>query len=306
MCPVSRASSCAWIAAFLAATTAVALGQETRDSHSQPSDVQSQFAQIEQRLGGRVGVQAISQDRQVAYRSDERFPMCSTFKVLAVAAVLNRVDEKKETFDRFVPYGEAQLLEHAPVTRAHVKEGGMKLGDLCAAAIEQSDNTAGNLLLEAIGGPAELTNFARSLGDQFTRLDRIEPELNDAIPGDERDTTTPAAMCGDLQRLLTSDFLSAASRERLENWMRHYETGAGMIRAGVSGDWQVSDKTGRSTKGATNDIALLRSPTGGPVFLTIFTFAPESSTETRDKAVAELCANFSLSPESLTPSVLFY
>ena len=209
--------------------------------------------------------------------------MCSTFKMLAVAAVLKRIDENKENLDRFVPYGDAQLLAYAPVTRAHVNEGGMKLGDLCGAAIEQSDNTAGNLLLEAIGGPAELTRFARSIGDQFTRLDRVEPDLNDAVPGDESDTTTPAAMCSDLQRLFTSDVLSTGSRERLENWMRHCETGTDTIRAGVSGDWQVSDKTGRSAKGAMNDVAVLRSPTAGPVFLSIFTFAPDKSTGSATK-----------------------
>lgn len=132
----------------------------------------------------------------------------------------------------------------------------MTLGDLCAAAIEQSDNTAGNLLLEAIGGPAGLTRFARSIGDQFTRPDRIEPQLNDAKPGDEQDTTTPAAMCSDLEHLLESNFLTASSRQHLESWMQHCETAAGMIRASVSTDWQVADKTGRSTIGATNDIAV--------------------------------------------------
>ena len=111
--------------------------------------------------------------------------MCSTFKVLAAAAVLKRVDENKEKLDRFVTYGEAQLLSYAPVTRAHVKEGGMTLDALCAAAVEQSDNTAANLLLEAIGGPKGLTEFARSLGDNFTRLDRMEPELN--MSSDDKD-----------------------------------------------------------------------------------------------------------------------
>jgi beta-lactamase class A len=127
--------------------------------------------------------------------------------VLAVAAVLKRIDEKTETLDRFLRYDEKQLLAYAPVTRQHVKEGGMTMEGLCAAAIEQSDNTAGNLLLEAIGGPASLTDFARSLGDSFTRLDRNEPTLNDTVAGEERDSTTPAAMCRDLQRLLRSDFL---------------------------------------------------------------------------------------------------
>jgi beta-lactamase class A len=112
-----------------------------------------------------------SNSKRLDYRQDERFPMCSTFKFLAAAAVLKRVDEKKEKLERFVPYGAKEILEYAPVTKEHLKDGGMTLGALCAAAIEQSDNTAGNLLLNAIGGPAGLTNFVRTLGDRVTRLD---------------------------------------------------------------------------------------------------------------------------------------
>jgi beta-lactamase class A len=249
-----------------------------------------EFSNLEKRTGGRIGIVAIdvAQNKRVEYRSQERFLLCSTFKVLAVAAVLKRVDEKKEKLDRFVPYGEAQLLEYAPVTRAHVKEGGMTLEALCAAAISQSDNTAANLLLETIGGPKGVTDFARSLGDEFTRLDRMEPELNNATDGDDRDTTTPAAMCQDLQRLFTSDVLSQESRARLENWMVANETGSKMIRASVPTDWRVGDKTGRSGKGASNDIAILRPPNGGPIFLAIYVNAPSESSEGRDALVAEV------------------
>ena len=248
-----------------------------------------EFANLEKRMNGRIGVEAVdvARNKRVAYRAQERFLMCSTFKVLAVAAVLKRVDEKKEKLDRFVPYGEAQLLAYAPVTRAHVKEGGMTLEALCAAAISPSDNTAANLLLETIGGPKGLTEFARSLGDEFTRLDRMEPELNNAVPGEDRDTTTPAAMCKNLQRLLTSDVLSQESRARLEGWMIGNETGSKMIRASVPTDWRVGDKTGRSGNGASNDIAILRPPTGGPVFLAIYVNAPGESSEGRDSLVAD-------------------
>jgi beta-lactamase class A len=248
-----------------------------------------EFANLEKRTNGRIGLAAIdaATNRRVEYRGQERFLMCSTFKVLAVAAVLKRVDEKTEKLDRFVPYGEAQLLEHAPVTRAHVKEGGMTLEALCAAAIEQSDNTAANLILETIGGPKGVTEFARSLGDEFTRLDRMEPELNVASPGDDRDTTAPASMCKDLQRLFTSDILGRDSQGRLEGWMVANETGLTMIRASVPADWRVGDKTGRSGKGATNDIAILRPPTGAPFFVAIYLDAPSASSESRDTFVAE-------------------
>lgn len=254
----------------------------------QPAD--APFAELEARTKSRVGIAAVdlSTKRRVDYRSDERFIMCSTFKVLAVAAVLKRVDEQKEKLDRFVPYGEAQLLAYAPVTRAHVKEGGMTLEALCVAAIGQSDNTAANLLLEAIGGLEKFNEFARSLGDNFTRLDHLEPDLNVALPGKDNDTTTPAAMCANLQRLFASDVLSAVSRTRLEEWMQQNQTGLKMIRAGVPTDWKVGDKTGRSGDGATNDIAVVHPAAGGPIFLAIYLVDPKENQEARDTLVAEV------------------
>ena len=214
--------------------------------------------------------------------------MCSTFKFLAAAAVLKRVDEKKEKLERFVPYSAKDILEYAPVTKEHLNDGGMILGALCEAAIEQSDNTAGNLLLNAIGGPAGLTNFARALGDRVTRLDRIEPELNSAIPGDERDTTTPAAISSDMQRLLLGDALSEASRRKLDDWLQRNETGGSMIRAGVPKTWSVGDKTGRGANGATNDIAIMRPPGRAPILLAIYSVGSTATANDRAAAIAEV------------------
>ncbi|MFN2623854.1 MAG: class A beta-lactamase [Chthoniobacterales bacterium] len=270
---------------LLVSVLASSVSGEESEHNSAPADL----AKLEARANAQIGVAAfdLSSKRRVEYKAQERFLMCSTFKVLAVAAVLKRVDEKKDKLDRFVRYGEAQLLEYAPVTRAHVKEGGMTLEALCAAAISLSDNTAANLLLETIGGPKGLTEFARGLGDEFTRLDRMEPELNNAVPGEDRDTTTPSAMCKDLQRVFTSDLLSRESRTRLEGWMVANETGSKMIRASVPPDWRIGDKTGRSGKGASNDIAILRPPIGGPFFLAIYVNAPSESSEARDTLIAE-------------------
>jgi beta-lactamase class A len=173
------------------------------------------------------------------------------------------------------------------VTKEHLKDGGMTLGALCAAAIEQSDNTAGNLLLDTIGGPGELTNFVRSIGDKMTRLDRKEPELNSAIPGDERDTTTPAIMCADMQRLLLGNVLSESSRNQLEDWLRRNETGSLMIRAGVPKTWTVGDKTGRCANGATNDIAIIRPPGRAPILIAIYSIGSTSSADDRAAVVAE-------------------
>ena len=254
------------------------------------NDSAARIAAIQARIGGRIGVTALDtgNSRRLDYRQDERFPMCSTFKFLAAAAVLKRVDEKQEKLERFVPYGAKEILEYAPVTKEHLKDGGMTLGALCAAAIEQSDNTAGNLLLNAIGGPAGLTNFVRTLGDRVTRLDRIEPELNSAIPGDERDTTTPAAICSDMRRLLLGDALSEASRRQLEDWLQRNETGGPMIRAGVPKNWIIGDKTGRGSNGATNDIAIMRPPGRAPILLAIYSVGSTATANDRAAAIAEV------------------
>jgi beta-lactamase class A len=253
------------------------------------SDFKNRIAAIETRTGGRIAVAALDtgSGKRLDYRLQERFPMCSTFKFLAAAAVLKRVDEGKENLGRFIRYSAKDLLEYAPVTKAHLKDGGMTLGELCAAAIEQSDNTAGNLLLDTIGGPVGLTNFARRIGDHITRLDRKEPELNSAILGDERDTTTPAAMCADMQRLLLSDVLSESSRQQLEEWLQHNETGALMIRAALPKTWSVGDKTGRCANGATNDIAILRPAGRAPILIAIYCIGSTAPADDRAAAIAE-------------------
>jgi beta-lactamase class A len=251
---------------------------------------EGQIAQIEAETGARIGVVAVESatNRRIEHRPKERFLMCSTFKLLAATAILQRVDHGEDQLDRFVRYNQADILAYAPVTKQHVTEGGMPLGALCEAAIEQSDNTAGNLLLQAIGGPAGMTKFARSLGDDTTRLDRTEPELNTSKEGDERDTTSPVAMGNDLVKILTTDLLSEKSRELLQNWLLKNETGATLIRAGVPKDWRVGDKTGRSGQGATNDIAVINPPNGARIFIAIFSTAPSLSDEKRSEVVADV------------------
>src|SRR6266581_3950169 len=254
------------------------------------SDFANRILSVEERTGARIGVAALDtgSGKRLDYRAEERFPMYSTFKFLAAAAVLKRVDEKQDQLDRFVSYDAKDILEYAPVTKAHLKEGGMTLGALCEAAIAQSDNTAGNLLLDAIGGPAGVTNFARSLGDQVTRLDRKEPELNSAIPGDDRDTTTPGSMLADMTRILTGEVLSRSSRRQLEDWLQRNKTGAAMIRAGVPTDWIIGDKTGRGANGATNDIAIMRPPDRAPVLLAIYSVGSTEPANDRATAIAEV------------------
>jgi beta-lactamase class A len=254
------------------------------------NDAADRIAAINTRVGGRIGVAALDTGtgQHIEYKANERFPMCSTFKVLAAAAVLKLVDEGKEYLDRMVPYAKEDILEYAPVTKEHLKEGGMTLANLCGAAIEKSDNTAGNLLLRTIGGPSGLTSFLRALGDETTRLDRMEPDLNTAIPEDERDTTTPAAMRDDLVRLLTGDVLSPASLRQLEAWLAGNKTGAQMIRAGVPTSWRVGDKTGRGDNGATNDVAILRPKNRPPIFLAIYSLGATMAASERTATIAEV------------------
>jgi beta-lactamase class A len=269
--------------------------------HSGENHFQDKIAGIEKRTSARIGVAALDSgnSKRLDYRSEERFPMCSTFKFLAAAAVLKRVDEGEEKLGRFVSYGAKDILEYAPVTKAHLNDGGMMLGALCAAAIEQSDNTAGNLLLDAIGGPAGLTKFARSIGDETTRLDRKEPDLNNATAGDERDTTSPAAMCADMQRLVLGKVLSESSRHQLEDWLQHNETGTLLIRSGVPKTWTVGDKTGRCGNGATNDVAIVRPPGRAPIIVAIYSMGSTASADDRSAILAETAHAV---VESLSPS----
>jgi|HubBroStandDraft_6_1064221.scaffolds.fasta_scaffold00516_9 beta-lactamase class A len=250
----------------------------------------ARIVEIERDLQGRIGVAVLdtANNRSIAYHATDRFPMCSTFKFLAAAAVLQRVDKKEEQLNRKISYGRSDLLDWAPVTKEHVAEGEMTVGALCAAAIDYSDNTAANLLLQTIGGPHGLTEFVRSLGDPITRLDRNEPTLNTAIKDDERDTTSPAAMLNDLKSLLLGDTLSAASRQQLEAWLVKNTTGDKRLRAGLPATWQVGDKTGTGENGARGDIAIVRPPNRAPILVAVYTAESAAPNEKINEAFAAI------------------
>jgi beta-lactamase class A len=249
-----------------------------------------QIAAIETRHGGRLGVAVFDSASHVSlsFNADERFPMCSTFKFLAVADILTRVDKGTEHLARRIPYGPGDLLGYAPITRAHVGDGSMPLFDLCAAAIEWSDNTAANLLLEIIGDPAGYTRFARSLGDRVTRLDRNEPTLNTCIPGDQRDTTTPEAMLRDMQAILLGTVLSPRSRLQLEAWMIAGQVGGKRIRAGVPLSWRVGDKTGSGDNGTANTLAIMWPPARSPILAAVYYTGSSAPTDTLNAVNADV------------------
>jgi beta-lactamase class A len=209
----------------------------------------------------------------------------STFKFLAAASVLSRVDRGSEQLDRRIPIEPSDLVEYAPVTGKHVG-GGLTVAELCDAAVVLSDNPAGNLLLATMGGPAGLTNFARTLGDDQFRLDRLETALNEATPGDPRDTTTPLSMLGNMERLLLGDALKPASRTQLIDWLIACRTGNQKIRAGLPKDWRCGDKTGGGGYGSNNDIAIMWPPGRRPVLVAAYVTETTAPLDARNAALA--------------------
>jgi len=250
-----------------------------------------QFAQIEASVGGRLGVAALdsASGRKIGHRADELFAMCSTFKLLLAGCILSRVDAGKEQASQSIPYTEKDLLEYAPVTRANLAKGSMPLFDLCAAAVEVSDNTAANLLLAQIGGPAGLTQYLRSIGNQVTRLDRMEPDLNAAIPGDPRDTTSPAAMVDSMQKLLIGDALSSSLRDnQLLPWLTASTTGSKRLRAGIPATWRAGDKTGTGERGAIGDVGIFWPPQSEPILVAAYQMEGAATREQREQALASV------------------
>ena len=256
-------------------------------SETDPS-LQAKLASIEKGIGGRLGVAALdtATGRRLGYRDTELFAMCSTFKLLLAGCILQGVDAGSLGLNNLISYGEKDLQEYAPVTRAHVGQGAMTVGDLCAAAVELSDNTAANLLLAQVGGPAGLTQFVRLLGNPVTRLDRTESDLNSALPGDPRDTTSPAAMLDSMEKLLTGNALSATRRAQLTSWLVQSTTGKNRLRAGMPADWRAGDKTGTGERGAVGDIGIFWPPAKAPILIAAYVMEGSAPRDQREEALA--------------------
>jgi len=226
---------------------------------------------IQARVGGSIGVAAFdaSNQRWLAFSAERRMAMCSVFKLPLAAAVAAGVDAGKLRWEQPVRFTRRDLVPYAPVVEAHLDAGVLSVRELCAAAVELSDNVAANLLLPLIGGPAGLTSFMRETGDTVTRLDRNEPELNSNLPDDPRDTSSPRALVESMQRLLLGPRLAAPSRELLIDWLVRSRTGLQRIRAGLPADWRAGDKTGTGQRGAVNDVAIAWPPGRAPVLIAI-------------------------------------
>lgn len=259
------------------------LAQEREDK------VREALFALDRKHGGRLGVAILDSgnNRIVAHRGEERFAMCSTFKFVAAACVLARVDRGKEELERRVSYSKDDLITYSPVTEKHV-ERGLTVAELCDAAVTLSDNTAGNLLLDSFGGPKGLTDYMRSLGDEASRLDRREPELNEARQGDPRDTTTPVAMAGVLRQTVLGGALSPASRQQLTAWLVANKTGDKRLRAGVPKGWRVGEKTGTGNNNATNDIGVIWPPGRAPLVVTAYYAEASVAFPEREAVLAEV------------------
>ncbi|MFT3807213.1 class A beta-lactamase [Arenimonas sp.] len=251
------------------------------------ADFAGELGRMEKEYGMRIGVAALDlrDGRRLGHREGERFPMCSTFKLLLAAAVLARSVEDAQLMPRRIAIAKQDIVTYSPVTEARLADG-MTVAELCQATLQRSDNAAANLLMKQIGGPEAVTAYARLLGDAMTRLDRWETELNSAIPGDERDTTTPQAMLGNLRALFFGGVLPQAQRQQLEEWIRGNKTGDERIRAGVPATWAVGDKTGSGAYGSVNDIGVIWPPTSEPILLVIYTTHDRADAKGRNEAVA--------------------
>ena len=246
------------------------------------------FREIERTSRGRLGVQIVdtATGAEYGHRADERFLMCSTFKLLASALVLHRADRGLEKLDRRIVFGKEALVPHSPVTEQHLGGAGMTLAELCEATMTTSDNAAANLILASYGGPAAVTAFVRTLGDRTTRLDRYEPHLNRW--DDERDTTSPSAMLASLGKVALGDALAPPSRELLVRWLRANTTGDTRLKAGLPAGWAIGDKTGAGD-GTTNDIGIVWPPAGrAPLLVTAYLTRSSASFEARNAALAQV------------------
>ena len=252
--------------------------------------LEARFKAIEARTGGRLGLSAgrVGGGPTLAWRADERFLMCSTFKALAVSAVLGRVDRGEEHLDRWIAYGPTDLQDYAPVAKANLGKGGMTLETICAAAVELSDNTCANLILAALGGPAGVTHYIRSLGDSVTRLDRTEPTLNRPGPGDDpHDTTTPASMTGLWRAILFGKALSGSSLAKLTGWLEACATSPNRLKAATPQGWRMGHKTGLGSTTA-GDVAFFAPPSGAPILIAVYLNVAGTLDNSHDDAFAEV------------------
>lgn len=279
--------------AAAAAAIAASLPAAARTSRT---DLAASLLALERRSGGRLGVAVINSadGRRAGHRVDERFGLNSTFKLLLAAVILREADGGRIDLDEVLAYGAADIVPHAPVTSRHLEAGGMTVAALAEAAQLTSDNVAANLLVQRLGGPAAFTAMLRDLGDPVTRIDRLEPDMNFVPAGEERDTTTPAAMADIVAKLFTGGLLSATAQTRLRDWMIATQTGLRRLRAGLPAGWVAGDKTGTGIAAGMpnkhNDVLVAWPPGRAPLVVAAYYESPVSDVDMRAEDDAVLAA----------------
>ncbi len=258
--------------------------------NAQLGDVLATLIELEAQLQARVGVAIVDLEtnESLYYHAQDRFPLSSTFKTLACAALLSKVDKNEDSLERRITFNQDDLVSYSPVTETKVGAPGMTLADLCEATITLSDNSAGNFILQAIDGPSGLTQFLRSIGDSSTRLDRWETELNESLPGDPRDTTSPEAMVNTLIALLETEVLSESSRKILTQWLQGNAVGEALLRAGIPDDWVIGDKTGAGGFGSRSIAGILWPPQRQAIITAIYITETDASFDDRNAAIAAI------------------
>lgn len=277
--------------AFAAAPAPAAIAAGARTGTEAEAHLGAVVRTLEADLGARIGVLVRDTATEWAWghRQNERFLMASTFKSLLCAAVLDRADDGTLSLAEPIPVRAQDMVEYAPVTETRVG-GTMTAGELCLATLDLSDNPAANILIGRLGGSQAVTAFLRGIGDEVTRLDRMEPELNIFAPGDPRDTTTPAAMLSTWQAVLRGPVLSPTSRATLEGWMSHGGVTGALIRAHTPAGWSVADKSGAGRGYTRNLVAMVTPPQRESFLVAIFVSDTPADLATRSAAVAQIGA----------------
>ncbi|ASK63980.1 class A beta-lactamase [Virgibacillus phasianinus] len=253
---------------------------------NQETTLKDEFVKLEKEFDARLGVYALDTgtNQTITYRSDERFAYTSTHKALAVGALLQQ--KSIADLDERIMYTRDELVNYNPITEKHV-DTGMTLKELCEAAIRYSDNTAGNLILEQLGGPSGFKKSLREIGDDVTNPERVEPKLNEVKPGETHDTSTPKALATSLQAFTIGDALPAKKRSLLTDWLKESTTGDTLIRSGVPKGWEVGDKSGAGSYGTRNDIAVIWPPKGEPIVLAVLTSRDKEDADYNDKLIEQ-------------------
>lgn len=283
------------VAGGLGAGLAAVPGASAANAASPGSETARRLRDLEREHLARLGVFGwnTTTGKRVTHREDERFPICSVFKTVAAASVLRDLDRAGRFLPRVIHYTRRDIAKagYAPVTGLPENlAGGMSVAGLCGAAISHSDNAAANLLLEQLGGPTSITAFCRSTGDDVTRLDRWEPELNSAEPGRSTDTTSPHAIGNTYARLTLGQALDPAHRKLLTGWLLANTTGGQRLRAGLPQDWTAAEKTGTGGYGTTNDVGIVWPPGRGPIVMAVLSTKRHADTSADEPLIAKLAS----------------